>query len=107
LQHIPLFHGKQRIWDNQQNLIHELESIYIYRKKKFSQQINNKNPTTHKKKIKIKIKKGSFTIVPNVIKPTQAYSGNKLKLTINDSFKALRSSSSRQVSTTNKKMGGI
>ena len=75
--------------------------IYIYiEKKKFSQQINNKSTTTHKKK-------GSFTIVPNVIKPTQAYSGNKLKLTINDSFKALRSSSSRQVSTTNKKMGGI
>lgn len=46
-------------------------------------------------------------MVPYVINPTNAFGGSKLRLTTIVSFKALRSSSSRQVSITNKKMGGI
>lgn len=45
-------------------------------------------------------------MVPNVIKPTKAYGGSKLKLTTKASLKDLMSSSSRQVSTTNRKIGG-
>ena len=46
------------------------------------------------------------TIVPNVMRPTRAYGGIKLKLTTSASRRAFRSSSSRQVSTTNRNMGG-
>lgn len=49
----------------------------------------------------------SLTMVPNVISPTSAFGGNKLKLTTSVSLSALRSSSSRHVSTTMRKMGGI
>lgn len=45
-------------------------------------------------------------MVPKVIKPTRAYGGIKLKLTTNASRRAFKSSSSRQVSTTNRKIGG-
>lgn len=45
--------------------------------------------------------------MPNVIKPTIALGGNKESDICNDSFKAASSSSSMQVSTTNKKMGGV
>jgi hypothetical protein len=46
-------------------------------------------------------------MVPYVIKPTKAFGGSRLRLTTMVSFKALRSSSSRQVSITKRKMGGI
>lgn len=46
------------------------------------------------------------TIVPYVINPTSAVGGSRDKLIIRDSFKALRLSSSWQVSTTNRKIGG-
>jgi hypothetical protein len=49
---------------------------------------------------------GGRTIVPNVTRPTRAYGGIKLRLTTSASRRALRSSASRQVSTTNRKMGG-
>ena len=44
--------------------------------------------------------------MPNVIKPTSAYGGISDKLTTRASRRAFRSSSSRHVSTTNKKIGG-
>jgi hypothetical protein len=47
------------------------------------------------------------TIVPKVIKPMRAVGGSKLKLTIRVSFKACKSDSSRQVSTTYKNIGGV
>jgi hypothetical protein len=46
-------------------------------------------------------------MVPYVISPTRALGGKRLKLTTIVSFKALRSSSSKQVSITNRKIGGI
>jgi hypothetical protein len=46
------------------------------------------------------------TIVPYVIKPTRANGGIKLRLTTMASLRALRSSSSKHVSTTKRKMGG-
>jgi hypothetical protein len=46
-------------------------------------------------------------MVPNVINPTKALGGNRLKLTTNVSFNAFKSSSSKHVSTTNKNIGGI
>lgn len=45
-------------------------------------------------------------MVPYVIKPTKAYGGSKLKLMTRASRRALRSSSSKHVSTTNKNTGG-
>lgn len=45
-------------------------------------------------------------MVPYVIKPTRAYGGRRLKLTTIASRRALRSSSSRHVSMTNRKIGG-
>jgi hypothetical protein len=45
-------------------------------------------------------------MVPNVIKPTRAYCGSRLKLITSASRNAFRSSSSKQVSTTKRKMGG-
>lgn len=49
----------------------------------------------------------THTIVPNVIKPTRAFSGKRLKLIIRDSFNAVKLSSSWQVSTTYRKIGGL
>lgn len=46
-------------------------------------------------------------MVPKVIKPTRAFSGSKLKLMTRDSFSADKLSSSWQVSTTYKKIGGL
>jgi hypothetical protein len=46
-------------------------------------------------------------MVPNVISPTRAFSGSKLRLITSDSFRAARLSSSWQVSTTYKKIGGL
>jgi hypothetical protein len=46
------------------------------------------------------------TMVPNVISPTSAYGGSRLRLTTSASRSALRSSSSMHVSTTKRKMGG-
>ena len=46
-------------------------------------------------------------MVPKVINPTRAFSGNRLKLIIRDSFKADKLSSSWQVSTTYRKIGGL
>lgn len=46
------------------------------------------------------------TIVPDVISTTRAYSGRRLKLTMSASHSALRSSSFKRVSTTNRKTGG-
>jgi hypothetical protein len=47
------------------------------------------------------------TIVPYVIKPTKALSGRRLKLITNDSLSADKLSSSWQVSTTYRKIGGL
>jgi hypothetical protein len=47
------------------------------------------------------------TIVPKVINPTRAFSGRRLKLMTSDSFSAFKLSSSWQVSTTYRKMGGL
>lgn len=47
-----------------------------------------------------------YTIVPYVINPTKAKGGIKLKLTTSASRRAFKSSSSRQVSTTKRKIGG-
>lgn len=41
------------------------------------------------------------------MRPTKAYGGSRLKLTMIASRSALRSSSSRHVSTTKRKMGGV
>lgn len=46
-------------------------------------------------------------MVPNVTRPTSAFSGKRLKLIIRDSFKADKLSSSWQVSTTYRKIGGL
>ena len=51
--------------------------------------------------------RGSLTIVPNVTKPTSAFSGSRLKLMTRDSFNADKLSSSWQVSTTYRKIGGL
>jgi hypothetical protein len=48
----------------------------------------------------------TLTIVPYVIKPTNAYGGSKLKAMMIESFNAFKLSSSWQVSTTNRKIGG-
>jgi hypothetical protein len=48
-----------------------------------------------------------YTIVPNVTKPTSEFSGRRLKLITSDSFRAFKLSSSWQVSTTYKKIGGL
>lgn len=48
----------------------------------------------------------SHTMVPNVMRPTSAFSGSKSRLATKDSFKAARLSSSWHVSTTYRKMGG-
>ena len=48
----------------------------------------------------------SHTIVPKVINPTNAFGGSRLRLMINESFNALRLSSSWQVSTRYRKIGG-
>jgi hypothetical protein len=48
-----------------------------------------------------------LAIVPKVIKPINAVGGSKLRLTIKVSFSACRSVSSKQVSTTYKKIGGV
>lgn len=45
-------------------------------------------------------------MVPYVIRPTSAFSGRRLRLITKDSFSAARLSSSWQVSTTYRKMGG-
>jgi hypothetical protein len=45
--------------------------------------------------------------VPNVMRPIRAVGGSKLKLTMSVSFKACKSVSSRHVSTTYKKIGGV
>jgi hypothetical protein len=45
--------------------------------------------------------------VPNVTRPTRAFSGNRLRLKINDSFSADKLSSSWQVSTTYRNIGGL
>lgn len=46
------------------------------------------------------------TMVPKVTKPTRAYCGSRLKLMMIESLSAFRLSSSWQVSTTKRKMGG-
>lgn len=46
-------------------------------------------------------------MVPYVTSPTKACSGRRLKLITNDSFNADKLSSSWQVSTTYRKMGGL
>lgn len=46
------------------------------------------------------------TIVPKVINPTKAFAGKRDKLIIKVSFKAFKLSSSWQVSTTYRKIGG-
>jgi hypothetical protein len=48
-----------------------------------------------------------YTIVPKVIKPIRAVGGSKLKLTIKVSFSACKSESSKHVSTTYRKIGGV
>jgi hypothetical protein len=48
-----------------------------------------------------------LTMVPKVIKPTKAFSGRRLKLITSESFSADRLSSSWQVSTTYRKIGGL
>jgi hypothetical protein len=45
------------------------------------------------------------TMVPYVMRPMRAVGGRRLKLTIRVSFKACKSETSRQVSTTYRKMG--
>ena len=45
--------------------------------------------------------------MPNVTKPTRAFSGRRLKLITRDSFNADKLSSSWQVSTTYRKIGGL
>lgn len=45
--------------------------------------------------------------MPYVINPIRAVGGSKLKLTINVSFNACKSDSSRQVSMTYKNIGGV
>ncbi len=47
------------------------------------------------------------TIVPKVTNPTSEFSGNRLKLITKDSFKAAKLSSSWQVSTTYRNIGGF
>lgn len=47
------------------------------------------------------------TIVPNVTKPTSEFSGRRLKLMTRDSLRAFKLSSSWQVSTTYRKIGGL
>lgn len=46
-------------------------------------------------------------MVPYVMRPTKAFSGKRLRLIIRLSFSAERLSSSWQVSTTNRKTGGL
>jgi hypothetical protein len=46
-------------------------------------------------------------MVPKVMSPTRAFSGNRLKLMIRDSFRAAKLSSSWHVSTTYRKIGGL
>ena len=48
-----------------------------------------------------------LTIVPNVTKPTKAFSGRRLKLMTRDSLSEFRLSSSWHVSTTYRKIGGL
>lgn len=47
-----------------------------------------------------------LTIVPKVMRPTRAYGGSKLKLTMMASRRALSPVSSWQTSMTNRKTGG-
>jgi hypothetical protein len=56
----------------------------------------------------MKLKSPSFdhTMVPKVIKPTNACGGSNDKAMIMESLSAFKKSSSWQVSTTNKNMGG-
>ena len=48
----------------------------------------------------------NHTIVPNVIRPTRAFGGRRLRLITNESFSAFKLSSSWQVSTRYTNMGG-
>jgi hypothetical protein len=56
--------------------------------------------------VPIKIALIKLTIVPYVIKPTNAYGGSKLRAMMIESFNAFKLSSSWQVSTTNRNIGG-
>jgi len=51
-------------------------------------------------------REGRRTMVPKVIKPTSEFGGKRLSDMMRESLRACRSSSSRQVSTTKRKMGG-
>ena len=51
--------------------------------------------------------RGQRTIVPKVIRPTRAFSGSRLRLMTSDSLRAAKLSSSWQVSTTYRKIGGL
>lgn len=48
-----------------------------------------------------------LTIVPYVMRPTEAYAGSRLRLMMIESLRAFRLSSSWHVSTTKRKMGGV
>jgi hypothetical protein len=86
-ENTPFLLGRRMICCTRHNPVHELESR-IYKK-------GSRSRITRIR-----------TIVPYVIRPTRAYGGRRLKLTTIASRSALRSSSSKQVSTTKRKIGG-
>lgn len=54
----------------------------------------------------LKIATAAGTIVPNVMSPTKAFGGRRLRLITRESFSAFKLSSSWHVSTTYTKIGG-